>query len=133
MAAYATVAELTAFTGAAAPVDAARLLQRASDLVDTIVCAPYATDLSGMPTDVDIIAALKNATCAQVELWGEVSEANSIDGLAGTGVMLTGASGFQGKRAPDVSPRALSYLANAGLLRPGGFTAPSFTEYFWAE
>lgn len=129
MAAYATAAELAAYLGAPAPTDAARLLDRASELMDDTVRAPFTTSGDGdLPTDASIAAAMKNATCAQVEFWQEVGEANDVDGLAGTTIMLTGTTGFQGKRAPVVAPRALRYLKAAGLM---GMGAQSKFDTFW--
>lgn len=129
MAAYATAAELAAYLGAPAPADATRLLDRASEVIDDTVRAPFTTSGGGdLPADASIAAAMKNATCAQVEFWQEVGEANDLDGLAGTTIMLTGSTGFQGKRAPMVAPRALRYLKEAGLM---GMGAQSKFDTFW--
>lgn len=95
------------------PDDISRLLARASELVDGAVRQPYTTDDDGLATDADIAAALRDATCAQVEQWIEVGEENAIDGLAGTPRSVGG-----GVRAPELSPRALRILLNAGLVQP---------------
>jgi len=115
--AYATAADYAAYAGAAAPADAARQLQRASDLIDSIVTVAYAVDGSGMPTSATLLAALNAAACAQVEFWTEVGEANDIDGLAGTQVSV---AGFAGRRAPRIAPRAKDVLRTAGLVGPSG-------------
>jgi len=117
--AYATSTDLTAYTGAPAPADADRQLQRASDLVDSVVCATFSVDGAGLPTLPAILAALRDATCAQVEQWSEVGEVNAVDGLAGTSMNI---GGYQGVRAPEVAPRTLEILAGAGLLSPAGST-----------
>lgn len=115
--AYATVAELTEFiAGRTPPDDAARLLARASELVDEWVRAPYTIDdTTKLPTDPDIAAVLRDATCAVVEAWMEVGEDNDIDGLAGAQIAV---QGYSGPRAPAVPPRVKRILANAGLLTP---------------
>jgi hypothetical protein len=67
---YATTAEYEAFTGDLAPDNAARLLARASRLVDRqMIAALYDVDASGYPSDSDVRAAFRDATCAQVEAW----------------------------------------------------------------
>lgn len=93
--------------------EADRLLLRASELIDGAVRQPYDTDDDGLATDSDVAAALRDATCAQVEQWVEVDEANAIDGLAGTQRALGG-----GVRAPELAPRARRILLNAGLVQP---------------
>lgn len=129
MAAYATAAQLAAYLGAPAPTDATRLLLRASEVLDSVVRAPFTVDVqTTLPTDAGIATALANACCAQVEFWAEVGEGNDVDGLAATPLMLTGTTGFQGRRAPVVGPRALRYLREAGLM---GMGAQSKFDTFW--
>jgi hypothetical protein len=114
---YADSEALADYLGSTAPADAARLLARASDLMDTTVLAPFGVDpLTDLPADPDIAAALANAVCAQVEFWSEVGEANDVDGLAGTSYSM---AGFNGQRPQRVAPRALDYLRLVGLLTPG--------------
>lgn len=116
--AYATEAELTAWLPTGTVVtDADRLLQRASELIDATVTAPFAVDsITDLPTDTDVAAAMRDATCAVVEQWLEVGEENDVDGLAGEQISVTG---FSGKRAPKIAPRAFRILQNAGLLTVG--------------
>jgi hypothetical protein len=131
MAAYATAAQLAAYLGAPAPTDAARLLLRASEVLDDVVRAPFTVDSqTTLPTDTGIAAALANACCAQVEFWQEVGEANDVDGLAGQQIELTGSTGFTGKRAPVVAPRAVRYLKEAGLM---GMGAQTKFDTFWKD
>lgn len=124
--AYATTAQLTEFiAGRTPPDDAARLLQRASELVDDIVCQPYSFDATTkIPTDPEIAEAFQKTACAIVELWMEVGESNDIDGLAGTDVAV---SGFTGKRAPERSRRAVRPLTALGLHQP--YTGPQAGIY----
>lgn len=122
---YATPEQLAAWTGEPAPADAERLLARASADVDSaLLCALYRTNAAGMPTDPEVVQALADAACAQVEYQ------------AATGDDGTGASGRWGSvaigpvslgdrrdtpRTPgdvDLAPRAHRALMLAGLL-PG--------------
>lgn len=67
---YATTADLANYLEAAPPAGARRLLRRASRRVDqALLTALYDTDDDGLPTDVKITTALRDATCAQVEYW----------------------------------------------------------------
>jgi hypothetical protein len=122
---YATAAELAAYTGQPAPADAERLLTRASqDVDDALRTAVYSTDSAGMPTDPAIVAALSEATCAQVEY----QQATSDDGTGAAGrwdSVSIGPVSLSGRRdAPrgvgdvDLAPRADRTLRRAGLL-PG--------------
>lgn len=119
MTAYADVADLEAFLGRAVPGEtppdsAQRMLERASELLDSIVVRPFAVDaVSGLPEDEDVGATLRAACCAQVEAWLEVGEMNDVDGLAGTQVSV---GSYSGTRAPVVAPRALRILKNAALM-----------------
>ncbi|TGB14418.1 hypothetical protein [Streptomyces sp. MZ04] len=122
---YATPEQLTAWTGKPAPPDAERLLARASeDIDDALVRAVYLTDDAGMPTDPTIVAALRDAACAQVEY--QLATGDDGTGAAGRWdsvsigpVSLSGRK--DGPTAPgevDLAPRAHRALTRAGLL-PG--------------
>ncbi|MEV5131436.1 hypothetical protein AB0K87_13200 [Streptomyces sp. NPDC053705] len=122
---YATPEQLTAWTGQPAPPDADRLLARASeDVDDALLSAVYDTDALGAPTDPKIVAALADATCAQVEY----QQATGDDGTGAAGrwdavsigpVSLSGRqSGPQAAGDVDLAPRAHRALKRAGLL-PG--------------
>jgi hypothetical protein len=68
--AYATTAQLGTWIGVASPADAARLLDRASTVIDyALIGAIYNVDGTGSPTDANVIQAVQDATCAQVEWW----------------------------------------------------------------
>ncbi|MFZ3569276.1 hypothetical protein ACNYS0_20200 [Streptomyces sp. BH034] len=122
---YATPEQLTAWTGQPAPPDADRLLARASeDVDDALLSAVYDTDTAGMPTDPAVVAALADATCAQVEY----QQATGDDGTGAAGqwdavsigpVSLSGRKqGPQAAGDVDLAPRAHRALKRAGLL-PG--------------
>lgn len=117
MTAYATVEELRAeivgLPDDAQDSDLARQLERASELVDRYVRAPFVVGDDGLPTDETVADALRRAVIAQVEQWCEVGEVNAIDGLAGTQVST---GGFSGLRAPELAPRARHILITAGLM-----------------
>lgn len=92
----------------------ARMLDRASSLVDDLTCrARFKVDEDGTAIDATIAAALRDATCAVVEMWLEVGEDNDVDGLAGESYTVTGYSGL---RSPEASGRVLRPLRQAGLL-----------------
>jgi len=111
--AYATVSELRTWLDDEPPSNAAWLLDRATELIDSVVTAAFDVDSgTGLPADEDAATELRDATCAQVRLWIEVGYENDIDGLAGTDVAV---AGLMTKRAPTVSPQALRILRNAGL------------------
>jgi len=119
--AYATEADLADWLPADVDIDgseAARLLQRAAELLDDTVRAPFSVDSdTSLPTDADVAAALRDASCAQVEFWAETSEEHDVDGLAGSKYSV---GGYSGDRAPELAPRALRALNRAGLMRLDG-------------
>lgn len=127
---YATVADLSAYglpPGVSEPVgqEATRVLARASERVDdALLTAVYATDDDGMPTDPTVIAALRDATCAQVLHWAQHPGAE--DGTAGrwtsvaigrvslSGGTATSAAGPGG--TDGLCPAGMAHLRRAGLL-----------------
>ncbi|MGW7197224.1 hypothetical protein [Streptomyces chryseus] len=122
---YATPEQLTAWTGQPAPTDADRLLARASeDVDDALLAAIYDTDAQGMPTEPDVVQALADATCAQVEYQQETGDsgtgaAGQWDNVKIGPVALSGRrSSPQSAGSVDLAPRAGRALARAGLL-PG--------------
>jgi len=80
---YASLADLSAYLGGAEPpATATRLLLRAQDLIDTaLISSLFAIDdpTTGNPTDAGVLAALKKATCAQVEFW--ITNGDELDEL----------------------------------------------------
>lgn len=113
---YATAAQLTAYLPAgAAPADAERLLDRASELIDSVLLAAvYDVDTAGSPTDADAIAALVDATCAQVEFWLSSDEEDDIlgptQGYAVGGMQVQFGAGENRTTPMYLAPRAARHL-----------------------
>ena len=100
----------------APPRDLARLLERASELIDDATkTAWYATDAGGLPTDVGVLAAFRDATCAQVEFWLAGDEEDDVLGP------VKEVSFGTVKATPEcvyvLAPRAARFLREAGLFR----------------
>lgn len=132
MQAYATAAQLgawldptstdpeavaTAYASRFGDSDPARVLLRASEVVEGAVLSGYTTDANGSPLDDDVAAWLADACCAQVEFWGVVSEQHDVAGVT-TGTMSAG--GVTHDMPQTVAPRALRVLDRAGLRTPWG-------------
>lgn len=118
---YATVDDLEAYVGRDDIDDAERKLERASSLVDeALIGAFYAVDASSNPTDADVIAAMRDATCAQVEWWEETGDelgaAGQYSSVGIGSVSLVRANSATTGQAPGLlCPRALGHLRVAGL------------------
>jgi hypothetical protein len=71
---YAVPADLAEYTQSAAPANATILLRSATTLVlDATNQAYYSVDLTtGLPTDAQILAALKQATVIQAAAWAAI-------------------------------------------------------------
>jgi hypothetical protein len=117
--AYATSDDLAAWLGKDAPADAARLLTRASALLDGVVYVSFAVDDAGLPCDAGVAETMRDAACAQVEFWLEVGEEHDVDGGAGSPVTVGGLSFQRPKRLAD---RALDALRIGGLMSLWGQT-----------
>jgi len=74
---YATTSDLAAWLQAAPPAGSARLLARATEVVDSAtVSAVYdVTGADELPSDATVAGAFRDAVCAQVEAW----QANGTD------------------------------------------------------
>lgn len=109
------------------PANAARLLRRASAKVDELLLtAVYDVDADGMPTGDTVKAALVEATCAQVEWWGEIGDdtgSGAMAALAGTQIgdvkLSASASGGAAPRSTEYAPAAISALRRANLTGRG--------------
>jgi len=117
---YATVADLHNWLDADEPVDSLRLIRHAQRLVDSaITSAMYKQDANGNPTDAGVLAALRDATCAQVEDWiingDETSSLDKLGSLNMDGVAFTRSGGARKFRLCD---RAIDILKAAKLV-PG--------------
>lgn len=120
---YATTDQLAAYLGVDEDdlsADSSRLLERASELIDTITLGRYDPETA----DQVVIDRVVRATCAQVEYWNEIGEAADIDaggldsyrvGSVSVKRARAGASGggYTGSR---LAPRAREALFMAGLL-----------------
>lgn len=121
--AYATVEEFTDYLDPdPAPTTAARLLRDSSEIIDSLLIgAMYATDDSGMPTEADVIDALKRATCAQarytLELGDETGAKGQYASWSTGGVSVTRAYAVAGSnQLQRVAPQAVLILRSEGLL-----------------
>lgn len=114
---YAEAPEVTI----AAPVDYDRLLRHASALIDEYTrTARYDVDDDALPTDENVIAALRDATCAQAEFWLASDEEDDILGPLQS-LAIGNVQAFTGEGVNRVSPmylapRAARILRNAGLI-----------------
>lgn len=121
---YATVAELDGFLADTAPAEAEsnRLLARASERVDTALrTAVYAVDATGAPTETTVIAALRDATCAQVEFWLSSDEEDDVlgptQGYAVGGLQVQYGAGDNRITPTYLAPRAAQFLRACPLIR----------------
>ena len=127
MAAYADLSDLETYLDQAAPdapseAVATRMLLRASEVIqEATMTAWYPTDVNGMPTDPDTIAAFRDATCAQVEFWFAGDEEDDILGPVDSlslGGMTTKFSQGNARLTPMfIAPRAARILRNALVYR----------------
>ncbi|MFE7853747.1 hypothetical protein [Streptomyces sp. NPDC057403] len=120
---YAASADYAEFTGQTAPAGIERLLARASEDIDSaLLTAVYSTDADGMPTETDVIEALRDAVCAQVEYQQETGDtgtgaAGRWDSVSLGPVSLSGRKdAATGPAGLDLAPRAERALKRAGLL-----------------
>jgi hypothetical protein len=131
---YATTGDLAGYLGAAPPAGARRLLVQATRRVDELlIAAVYRVDQDGMPTDPDVAAALRNATCAQAAWFEETGDEQGSGiaeryssvrignvQLAGPGEGSSSSSSSDGRFAPD----AVRILRLAGLLNGHPWVVP---------
>jgi hypothetical protein len=112
---HATAEQLAAYTGQPAPADADRLLQRATETVDRHVLVSYDVEAqTGLAVDAAKAAALRDATCAQVEYWQECAEEDDI--LGAPAALQVGPLRVDETHTGPLAPRARRHLALAGLL-----------------
>src|SRR4051794_40827609 len=105
-----------------------RILQRASELVDSYVRVPFALDSeTNLPSDETIAQVMSDAACAQVEFWLEVGEDHAVSGLANRQVSIMSLN--LSALPPELGPRCERILSTAGMLGLRPVTAP-FTEFF---
>lgn len=84
---YATEADYLTFTGEeSAPSNIDILLSRAARMLDAKVfrhCS-YDVDATGAPTHDLVVAAFRDAVCAQVSWWDEVGDSSGAAGVGWT-------------------------------------------------
>lgn len=113
---HATSAEFETYSGQTSPADIARLLARASEIVDAHVTSPYSLEDDGSFTETAIAEAFRDATCAQVEWWlatGDEAEATARFKSPGVGGLDISTTGLR------LAPRAADALDRAGLRQVG--------------
>ena len=119
---YATVEQLAADPWGLTPLDAARLLVRASEVIDQALrTAIYDIDpITLAPKDPAVAQVFADATCAQVEFWETGDEEDDILGpvddisLGGMRMMFSARSGL--RQSPTyLAPRAHRILENNGM------------------
>lgn len=114
---YATPTDLAAWLpDDVAVAEPARLLARATELLDDHVRTPFALADDGLPSHAPYREALRGACCAQVEFWAEVGEEHDTAGMGGRQVQLLSLS--MQELPPELAPRARRLLSTAGLLAP---------------
>lgn len=134
---YATSTDLANYLRAAAPLDAGKLLADASRFLDAQllrVCR-YDVDDDGMPTNATVVAALRDAVCAQVEWWDEVGDSTGAAGVGWASVSIGSASlsrsaaSVKGNDSParQLAPKAIAALNSpeltSDIFRMGAVTS----------
>lgn len=125
---YATVADFEAYPGGAspAPTETATRLVQASRMLDRQVlrCCMYDVDsTTGMPTHPTVIAALRDAVCAQAAWWDAVGDPTGADAVGWGSVSIGSVSlgrsvtAVTGEDAParQLAPAAWDALQNPDL------------------
>lgn len=115
---YATVGELEAYLGerVSLPEDPARLLDRASEFISSVtngVLERFETDYAGEFTQVEVEAALRDATCAQVEFWIEIGEEFDIANPQGS---VAAGKLSMSQLPPKLALRAKRHLRSVALM-----------------
>lgn len=121
---YATSGDLANYLQAAPPVDADRLLARATDIIDRLtITARYVVDADNEPTDPAVIAALTKATCAQVAWWIETGDEWALGSAYASvsigSVSLSRGQSGGGATTSRVGPDVWAALAEGGLTGYG--------------
>lgn len=132
--AYASGSDFTEWSRMPAPANITSLLRSASLLVrGATVASVYSTDSAGIPSDGAVLAAFRDASCAQVALWvsagidpaggGAASSAPVRSKKLGSGAVEydtsvnSSVAAFQAKRAAitELCAEAYLILKQAGL------------------
>lgn len=123
---YATQEQYRAWSGDETATVSDALLTRASMQVDLILRgAVYDVNDQSMPTNVDVIQALQDATCAQIQWWDELGDTTGAGAASqfqsaalGSASYTKGYSsaGSNAGNGSGLSPTAFQILEVAGLL-----------------
>lgn len=123
---YAAAADYQGYTGQTPPTDIDVLLTRASRMLEAEIfrLSYYNADTTtGMPTDTRVLAAFRDAVCAQVQWWAEVGDSIGAAGVGwgqvriGTVLMnrsVTAVSG-QDSAARMIAPQVVDAVQSADL------------------
>ena len=122
---YATTTDLANYLRAAPPLNSAGLLADASRMLDSMVLAycRYDVDDDGLPTDLDVAAAIGRAVCAQVAWWDEVGDSTGAAGVGygsvaigsvNLGRSVTSVSGDD-SAARQIAPQVMDELRSPDL------------------
>lgn len=121
--AYATVEDFTAFLDPdPVPANAARLLDRASEVLDDVLMgARYSTDTDGNPTDPELVALFRKATCLQAQYTAALGDetgamANVKQLTLSDQTLIRALPTTTGGSTLQVSPAMVRVLRLAGLL-----------------
>ena len=120
---YATTEDLANWLRAAPPAGSRRALAEASRDVDQmLLTAVYDVDDDGLPTDADVIAAMRDATCAQAEYARALGDPTGVGAgritqaqIGSVSFQRSAASGPAGSAPSRYSPQAWQILQQAGL------------------
>lgn len=122
---YATPSDLATFTGEDAPPNATALLARATRLVEGLTAtARYAVDVDGLPEDLDVSEAFRDAVCAQAAWFDETGDTSgagarfsSLSLGTFTATTSTPSASTPGSAAQSrYAPEAVDILRSAGLI-----------------
>jgi hypothetical protein len=126
---YATTADLAAWLRDAPPADAERMLQAATREVDDLLTtAVYPVDGDGYPALAGQRDAVRDATCALAEWWGETGDESGAGQLYGSmsagsiSIGRTGTNGSSRSQPSRIPGRVYRILAAEGLYCQSPFT-----------
>lgn len=122
---YATTTDLAAYLdGDEIPDNAGRLLRDATVMIDRLlISAQYPTDVNDMPADPRHIAALRDATCEQVNWWLQTGDPNGARSafaslhIGSISIAAASAGTRSGPRSSTrIGPQVIAILENVGLF-----------------
>jgi len=120
---YATEADYRTWTGDLTAAASPAQLRGASARLDNALRGVYyLTDSGGLPTDTDVAAALKDATCAIVQYWEETGDTSGSGAGAEYQTASIGSASYTRNAAAAVSSSRLPQLA-VDILAAAGLRA----------